>query len=338
MSLVEEIKSLEQLLEFKHSLVRVTELEQVSLQGNKLPVHGISIGSDDPHAPCLGLFGGVHGLEGVGSQVVISYLHSLFMQLSWDKDLQNILSRSRICAIPIINPGGMQLRNRSNPNGVDLMRNSPVESDGSAHIPLISGHRISKKLPWYRGKINEPMEKEGAAAVQFVKNEMFDSRFALSIDFHSGFGLRDRLWYPYAHTMKPFPHVKEANNIRRLMDKTFPHHIYIIEPQAAAYTISGDLWDHIYLLHAESNRKNNNIFIPWTLEMGSWMWVKKNPVQLLKKGGLFNPYKTHRISRTLRRHLMLVDFFYRAVRNGDAWIERKSEQPALALVEGISKS
>jgi hypothetical protein len=38
-------------------------------------------------------------------------------------------------------------------------------------------------------------------------------------------------------------------------------------------------------------------FIPLTLEMGSWAWVRKNLRQLFNFPSYFNPQKTHRHQR-----------------------------------------
>ena len=84
-----------------------------------------------------------------------------------------------------------------------------------------------------------------------------------------------------------------------------------MEPQAQAYTIRGDLWDHLYDSYGEAH--GDGVFVPLTLEMGSWLWVRKNPVQALSALGPFNPVVPHRLRRTLRRHLLLFDFLYRAV-------------------------
>ena len=64
---------------------------------------------------------------------------------------------------------------------------------------------------------------------------------------------------------------------------------------------------------------NGAPFIPWTLEMGSWNWVRKNPFQLMSLTGPFNPIVPHRLRRVQRHHLLLIDFFLRAVHNHEAW-------------------
>lgn len=68
-------------------------------------------------------------------------------------------------------------------------------------------------------------------------------------------------------------------------------------------------------------RKPEGVFMPLTLEMGSWSWVRKNPSQMLSVLGPFNPVVPHRVRRTLRRHLPLFDFLYRAVASPAAWTD-----------------
>ena len=93
-----------------------------------------------------------------------------------------------------------------------------------------------------------------------------------------------------------------------------------IEPQSDHYTAHGDLWDYLYDLHQAGPATSTRLFLPWTLEIGSWRWVRKNPRQLLSSDGPFNPLKPHRYSRAMRRHLLLFDFFCRAVRSHEQWV------------------
>jgi len=57
-----------------------------------------------------------------------------------------------------------------------------------------------------------------------------------------------------------------------------------------------------------------------TLEMGSWLWVKKNPRQLFSRLGMFNPQIEHRRQRVLRRHLAWLDFMTRAASGSALWL------------------
>jgi len=313
-----ELDELKKLFQTKHSLIRVEELETISAKGKTYPIHGIIIGSQDKSAPTLGLIGGVHGLERIGSQIIISYLQSIAHQLSWDKGLVDQFQHYRIACIPIVNPAGMALSMRSNPNNVDLMRNAPVEAKKQL-FPLLSGHRLSPLLPWYRGKENV-LEKESKVLINFVQREIFPSKVSITLDIHSGFGIRDQIWYPFAHSDEKFPLIGEVQNLKQLLDKTYPHHVYKIESQSVNYKTHGDLWDYLFYLHQKEKNLHQSLFLPLTLEIGSWIWLRKNPIQLFSKLGLFHPIKQHRHSRIMRRHILMLDFLLRAVKNHQSWI------------------
>lgn len=320
-----ELEELERLIDKHPGLIRARELATVTTpRGQRLPVLGLVIGARDLTAPTLGLFGGVHGLERIGTHTAFSYLKSLVELARWDRHTQQRLERTRLVAIPLLNPAGMALSWRSNPHGVDLMRNAPIDSAEKVPWPL-GGHRLGPWLPWYRGPKGAPMEIEAQALVDFVRAEMFSASAAISLDLHSGFGLQDRLWYPYASATHAFPDRDRARRLGELLDATYPYHIYRFEPQSDSYTTHGDLWDYIYDLHRA--RTLRGVYLPLTLEMGSWLWVRKNPRQLLARTGPFNPVLPHRRARVLRRHLLLVDFLTRAVDNHTTWSGSQDPPP-----------
>jgi hypothetical protein len=211
----------------------------------------------------------------------------------------------------------MYLQRRANGNGIDLMRNSPVRADAVDRWHLFGGHRISPRLPWYQGKEGAHMEAEAQAARDFVRREIFPAEVALAVDVHSGYGKVDRFWFPYARTREPFPHLAEVVALKQLLDKAHPHHIYRVEPQSRQYVTHGDLWDYLYE-EFQAERPDGH-FIPFTLELGSWLWVKKNWRQVFFRSGVFNPWLPHREQRTLRRHMILFDFLHRAVLSPDPW-------------------
>lgn len=249
--------------------------------------------------------GGVHGLEKIGSQLCVSLIEKYFELSIWDMVFQNKLEHVRLVFFPFINPVGIQERTRSNGQGVDLMRNAPI--DAQEQVPrLVGGHRLTNWLPWYRGKAEEPMQKESQYITDEVNAEIQKSGFTLSLDIHSGFGFKDQIWFPWAFTKKPYPKLDFITLMMEHFERLYPFHIYKIEPQSKVYCTHGDLWDYI----AHEKIKNLN-YIPLTLELGSWIWVKKNPLQIFKLDGLFNPIKKHRIKRTLRRHQLLIDFLMR---------------------------
>lgn len=119
-------------------------------------------------------------------------------------------------------------------------------------------------LPWYRGAPGAAMEPEAAALVAWVGAGIARAPAAIALDVHSGFGLVDRLWFPWARTRRPMPNLAELRALTGLLDASQPHHVYRIEPQARAYTIQGDLWDHLYGAHLAAARPG--VFLPLTLE------------------------------------------------------------------------
>jgi len=79
----------------------------------------------------------------------------------------------------------------------------------------------------------------------------------------------------------------------------------------------------------------NNIFLPLTLEMGSWRWIRKNPLQLRNLQGFYHPIKPHRLNRVLRGHLVLMEFLLHATLSYKNWLHKSHalglEQQAMAL-------
>lgn len=281
----------------------------------RLPVYAITLGNPDPALPAAGFFGGVHGLERIGARVVISFLEHLVARLQWDATLHQELARVRLLFMPVVNPGGMARGTRANPAGVDLMRNAPVEAHDRVPL-LLAGQRLSAGLPWYRGAADAPMQPESAALCAWAERELLGRPLALALDCHSGFGLRDRIWFPFAHRRAPIAALPELHALHAIFAATHARHPYIFEPQSAQYLAHGDLWDHLVLRSAA----RPGVFLPLTLEMGSWLWVKKNPRQLFSRLGLFNPVIAHREERVLRRHLPLLDFVLRAAASHARWL------------------
>jgi len=138
--------------------------------GERLHVRGLVIGDAPKGAPTLVVSGGVHGLERIGAEVVVAYLEHLLARASWDAQARARLSRVRVVALPLVNPGGFLAATRSNPRGVDLMRNAPVEAAGRSRVGLAGGHRITPRLPWYRGLLGAPLEAEAKAYVLSVRS------------------------------------------------------------------------------------------------------------------------------------------------------------------------
>ena len=313
--LIPELAELERLIDAGGGLLETRVVAEVDDGDFRFPLYSVALGNPDPNLPAIGFFGGVHGLERIGAHVVLAYLAHVVMRSRWDATLHRQLESVRLVFMPLVNPGGMWRGTRANPNGVDLMRNAPVEACDRPP-PLVGGQRTSSRLPWFRGAAGAPMEIESRALCEVVIAELLARNFSLSLDCHSGFGMRDRIWFPYAHTRSPLPHLAEVHALKEIFCETHAQHPYIFEPQSHQYLAHGDLWDFLHLRARESPER---VFLPLTLEMGAWLWVKKNPRQLFSRQGIFNPRLPHRQQRVLRRHLSLLDFLARAACSCRSW-------------------
>jgi hypothetical protein len=310
-----ELEQLEAVIDHFGDRAQTQVIERIHHQGREFPIHCVTLGATAPDVPVLAFIGGVHGLEKIGSEVILSYMQTLAHLLDWDEELAARLQKSRLVFVPILNPVGVFLGTRSNGNGVDLMRNSPVEGVGATK--LYSGQRISPHLPWYRGNHAE-MEKESQALCRVIEEHIFTAPLSIALDLHSGFGIRDRLWFPYASRKTPCAYIAEALALKKRFDRCYRYHVYRIEPMCQEYVINGDLWD--YLLDDFVQRySNERVFLPLTLEMGSWLWLRKNPTHLFSRYGLFHPLLPHRQNRVFRRHFMLFDFLHRSLLYPKDW-------------------
>jgi hypothetical protein len=317
-----ELQDLERIIDEAGDLIDVRCACEVQIGEQRFPVQVITLGNDSPSVPAVGFFGGFHGLERIGAEVVMAYLRNLVRRLRWDDVLRHKLESLHLVFMPIVNPGGLWRGTRANPNGVDLMRNAPLDAIDRPPF-LVGGQRISSALPWYRGPAGGPMEAESQAVCDVVEQELLCRAFSLAIDCHSGFGARDRIWFPFAHTITPIPHLAEMHALKEIFDHAYTHHDYTFEPQSRQYLAHGDIWDHLYLKAAENPQR---VFLPMTLEMGSWLWVKKNPRQLFSRHGIFNPLIRHRQERVLRRHLSWLEFLTRAASSHRRWLPIGAER------------
>ncbi|HLA33573.1 MAG TPA: M14 family zinc carboxypeptidase [Rhodocyclaceae bacterium] len=328
-----ELNELEQILTAGAPYLDARIACEVAVEAQRFPVYVVTMGNPDPAVPAVGYFGGIHGLERIGAAVVLAYLQSLVARLRWDSALHKQLESTRLVFMPIVNPGGIWRGTRSNPNGVDLMRNAPLEALERVP-PMLGGQRIGPALPWFRGAKDAPMEAESQAVCRIVAEELLSHPFSLAVDCHSGFGVHDRIWFPYAYTAEPIEHLAEAHALKTIYDAAYHHHNYIFEPQSRHYLTHGDLWDFLYLQSLKRAESTERIFLPLTLEMGSWLWIRKNPRQLFSRLGIFNPLIDHRQQRVLRRHLSWLDFLLHAAGSHRRWLpsgEQRAQHRDAAL-------
>jgi hypothetical protein len=317
-----ELDVLEKIIAQLGDYAKVDILGEVFYQEHTFPLYCITLGADKPELPVLAYFGGVHGLEKIGSEIIFAYLQTLIELLKWDEEFKARLEKSRLLFFPLVNPVGVFCSTRSNGNGVDLMRNSPVQAVGARKF--YSGQRLTPHLPWYQGQC-EQMEAEAQTLCAAVRRCTAHASLTITVDLHSGFGIEDRLWFPYAHCKQPYPDIAQAFAWKQLFERCYPHHFYKIEPMSQGYVIDGDLWDYLYQEFMHSNH-GERFFLPLTLEMGSWLWLRKSPRHLFMRHGLFHPLLPHRQQRILRRHLILFDFLYRSLLSPDRWTKLDAAQ------------
>lgn len=308
-----ELEELERIAEAAGARAEVRTLCEVSDARARYPIRAICLGTKRPDAPAIGFFGGVHGLERIGTQVVLSYLAAIVERLGKDEALERRLADMRMVFMPLVNPAGMVRCTRANANGVDLMRNAPLDSRERVTV-LLGGQRLSPYLPWYRGPAGAPMEAESDALCALVRRELLARPFSLALDCHSGFGLLDRIWFPHAHTRQPFHRLAEVHALAERFRSVAPSRSYLFEPQSRRYLTHGDLWDY---LCAEAGGR---VFLPLTLEMGSWRWVRKNPRQVLHRLGMFNPLTPDRLRRVRAHHFEWLDFLCGAAHAHREWL------------------
>jgi hypothetical protein len=114
----------------------------------------------------------------------------------------------------------------------------------------------------------------------------------------------------------PFAHLAEVHALVSLYRDANPSGAYLFEPQSRRYLAHGDLWDHL----CREAHERGRMFLPLTLEMGSWRWIRKSPRQLWSRMGLFNPLPPERLQRVRRNHLAWLYFLCQAAATHREWL------------------
>ena len=102
MSALPELTELERILELGRGHLQSSVACEVSTGNQRFPVYRLTMGNPDPTLPAIGFFGGVHGLERIGTQVLLYFLRSLLTRLEWDKSLHHLLQDVRLVFMPLI--------------------------------------------------------------------------------------------------------------------------------------------------------------------------------------------------------------------------------------------
>ncbi|MET3130718.1 hypothetical protein AAKU55_000976 [Oxalobacteraceae bacterium GrIS 1.11] len=68
-----ELIVLERLIEQGRQHLEVRTMCMVSAGGRQLPVYALALGNPSLAVPAVGFFGGIHGLERIGTQVLLAF-------------------------------------------------------------------------------------------------------------------------------------------------------------------------------------------------------------------------------------------------------------------------
>ncbi len=304
-----ELVQLKRLEKMFGDIIIMEKLGEVEHKGYRSQIDAFFISHKPrPELPTIAFFSCFHGVEWIGSRVLVNFIEHLIREITWDEDIKNITEKVNICGIPIVNPIGKIEHYRSNGNGIDLMRNSPVKAKKA--IPLLGGQRFSRHLPWYMGK---GLEKENEIVIKFLDQYVFPSDFKMSIDIHSAFLRDSRIWIPYA-SGKELP-AKEAEvflQVKKMLNSIYKYNPYRYEKQESIYKTNGDFWDYNFDRH---NELHKGTYLPLTLEISSWSWSLRNIFRRWSMEALFNPFNIKDSNSEYIKHIMVFDFLIRFVKN-----------------------
>ena len=114
-----ELTELERLIDEGKQYMSVRVPVHIERQRVPLPFYVLEMGNTAPDTPVLILVGGVHGVERIGTQVILAFLRTLIRRLHWDPLMQDALNNLHLLIVPMVNPGGMAANSRCNLRGVD---------------------------------------------------------------------------------------------------------------------------------------------------------------------------------------------------------------------------
>lgn len=305
----QELLQLKRLEKNFGDVVITEELGEVAYKGYRTPINAFFIShKPKPELPTIAFFSCFHGVEWIGSRVLVNFVEHLVREIKWDEDIKNLTDKVNICGILTVNPVGRIEGYRSNGNGIDLMRNSPVRAEHA--VPLLGGQKISRYLPWYMGK---GLEKENEIVVKFLNNYVFPSHFKMTIDIHSAFLRRSRIWIPYASGKKlPAKEARLFRQLRKMLNGIYKYNPYKYEKQESLYKTHGDFWDYNFDRH---NEVYKGTYLPLTLEISSWNWTMKNFLKHWSLESLFSPDTTKESNAEYIKHIMVFDFLIRFLKN-----------------------
>ena len=304
-----ELLQLKRLAKNYSDILIMEELGEIEHMGYRSPVNAFYIShKPNPELPTVAFFSCFHGVEWIGSRVLVNFIEHLIREITWDEDIKALTEKVNICGIPVVNPIGRLEHNRSNGNGIDLMRNAPVRSDKA--LLLLGGQKFSRHIPWYMG---EGLEKENVIVSKFLDDNVFPSDFKITIDIHSAFLRGSRIWIPYASGKKlPEKETKLFRQVRKTLNSVYKYNPYKYQKQENIYKTHGDFWDHSFDRHGSSAK---GTFLPITLEISSREWSVRNFLRKWSLEALFSPSNRKQENSEYIKHIMVFDFIIRFAKN-----------------------
>lgn len=94
--LLPELHQIEAIVKQNRDVLTSEVLCKISDNQQTLPIYVLKLETTRRNAPCISYVGGIHGLERIGTQVVLSFLETLLERMKWDKVFEDILNRVRI--------------------------------------------------------------------------------------------------------------------------------------------------------------------------------------------------------------------------------------------------
>ncbi len=287
-------------------MIRIRQLDYSSptRKGQRYPIYLLEIGRRSAfRRHTVSIISGVHGLETIGIRIHLDIIRCFLNPRSAHFSEALAAGKLGIYSIPILNPAGVARESRANGQGVDLNRNSGIDAEGA--LAFFGGHRISPVLPYYRGKA---LQRESRALYRFLREHAWkNGRIHTALDIHSGYGAQNYLWWPYSFSKRRVPHAAVFEHMAAELAGRHP--MYRIEPMSLSYMTHGDLWDRALLEFEAAKQKGiiarKSLFLPLTLEIGTWQELRNNPMRMLKKQRIFNPPPQSR-KAYMREHRELI--------------------------------
>lgn len=241
---------------------------QVEVGGASLPIHVLALGNPDPPCRRSAISPVLHGLERIGTRVLLVFLRGLLNRLKWDPLLHRQLESLRMVFVPLVNPGG-------------IVAQPALQSEWRrSHAQRAAGRAGTRALPARRPAFQRPPalvsrpgrpahaggkpESQGVVAEELLPRGSAWRWIAIPAS-----ACATASGFPTPIPPRLFPHLPEVHALKDLFDQTYPTHNYVVEPQSRQYLAHGDLWDHFYLEARAQAGGAERVFLPLTLEMGS---------------------------------------------------------------------